>query len=413
MVPSIEVYDSSTGEDVLVGRAYFTLRRGAISTAFSYDESYVLSASNFYAIDPAFPVRLGSQHCLGLPGAFKDCSPDRWGRHLIEREQQLASQDNSAFHHPDDVDFLLGVFDETREGSLRFREPDGPFLAESGPIPPIIQLPKLLDAARSVVTSDARNAQIKELLQAGSASLGGARPKASVRDGEKLLIAKFSHPQDEWDVMMWEKTALDMAAAIGIEVPKAKLIHLGQGAVLALERFDRYASSINGLRIPFMSGMTLLEMNDGNSCDYVELAEMMLDYVEKPQEHLVNLFCRIAFSVAIGNTDDHLRNWGFLRKQESWQLSPLFDINPNPEPNAQRVTSIAGYSGNNEVQGLKELAVYTGLDDVQAKAIIEKVLSVTRQWKTFAKRNGCTENQLKLFAGMFNKRIKDLETAFI
>ena len=156
MVPALEVYDASLGDERLVGIARFSLRRAAISTTFAYGEAWLAGGQGSYAIDPALPLMAGSQHCSGLPGAFRDCSPDRWGRTLIKREaREDALQRDLPLHQLDDVDFLIGVFDQTREGALRFCEPGGDFLATSSPVPPIVQLPALLHASHDVARDDA------------------------------------------------------------------------------------------------------------------------------------------------------------------------------------------------------------------------------------------------------------------
>ena len=257
MVPILEVYDASSSCDRHVGTARFSLRRGAVSTTFEYSTAWLTNTPNSYAIDPSLPLMPGFQHASGIPTAFRDSSPDRWGRTLIERDyRERQHQKGEISHQLDDVDFLLGVFDQTREGSLRFREPDGSFLAESPIIPPLLQLPQLLHASREVALHEAGHQEVKELLAAGSGSLGGARPKASICADKKLLIAKFSHPGDEWDVMAWEKTMLDLAAQAGIPVPVSQLIRIGNESVLLLERFDRDDSRIDGLATSCTSSCT-------------------------------------------------------------------------------------------------------------------------------------------------------------
>lgn len=152
MVPLLEVYDASTGTDVLVGTARFTLRRGALSTTFAYDEGFLSRGGESYAIDPALPLAVGPQHCEGLPGAFRDSAPDRWGRRLIDRaHRDKSAERDTAPRKLDDVDYLAGVFDQTREGALRFAVPDRGFVSASAPIPPVVQLPELMDAARQMV----------------------------------------------------------------------------------------------------------------------------------------------------------------------------------------------------------------------------------------------------------------------
>lgn len=413
MVPSLEVYDASSGENRFVGTARFSLRRGVVSTTFSYGEEWLAAGSVAFALDPALPLVVGPQHVAGIPGAFRDSAPDRWGRTLIERDRrEEALQSGLPLRQLDDVDFLVGVFDQTREGSLRFCEPEGGFLAASAAIPPLVQLPKLLRASREVARHEAGRAQIKELLAAGSGSLGGARPKASICDDGRLLLAKFSHAEDEWDVMAWEKTMLDLARDAGISVPVSRLVRVGRERVLLLERFDRDGSLLEGRRIPYMSAMTALESTDGDRRDYAELAEAIVELSNEPAMELEALFARVAFSVAVGNTDDHLRNWGFLHSGDGWSLSPFFDVNPNAYGNAQRVTTIAGEPREHEAQGLRELAAYCGLTPEAARRIVGAVATAVGRWKSAACRNGCPEREQALFASLFEGKLRELKQTF-
>lgn len=406
MIGELEVYDASSGHDVLVGTLFSALRRGSLSTTFLYDPSFVASPSA-YAIDPQLPLSSASAHFSGLPGALRDSLPDRWGRHLIERELRLAHEGDGPIRTLDDVDFLTGVFDLTREGSLRVKAPGGPFLSSSADIPPRIELPSLMAAARAAANDTAGLQQIKELLAAGSGSLGGARPKASVREGQRLLLAKFSHSGDEWDVMGWEKTALDLGERAGIPVPTSQLVRIGEESALLLERFDREGSLLEGCRIPYMSGMALLASEDGASRDYAELAEAVTDLVDAPGQQLEQLFRRVVFYVAMNNTDDHLRNWGFLRKG-AWGLSPMFDVNPNPNALARRVTSIVGAFDGDVAPSLEELAAYCMLDAKAVSRITTELGISLRGWKRVAKANGIRDEEIGLFEDVFSSGVKML-----
>lgn len=416
MVPVLEIFDSSTHENRRVGVARFTLRRGRISTTFSYDDAWLAAAktdNSVYALDPSLPLMPGVLYSENIPRVFSDSAPDRWGRLLIERQQQsLDKEQGITPHQLDDVDFLIGVHDVAREGSLRFCEPNGTFLAASSAIPPLIELPRLLHAANEVASHQAGKEAIKELLDAGSGSLGGARPKASVCDGDKLLLAKFSHPHDDWNVMAWEKTMLDLAANLGLETPPARLISFGDESALVLERFDRVDSLRDGLRIPYMSAMTLLQSSDGDQRDYAELAESFLTLIDNPAQQLRTLFTRVAFSLAIGNTDDHLRNWGFLRTHGTWHLSPVFDVNPNPYSNAERATTIAGYSKDKEAIALKDLAVFCNVSEQESTALVKSVLDVTRSWELLARKNNISEREIALFRPLFEQKQHELRVAF-
>lgn len=413
MIPLLEVYDGSFDDNRFVGTCRFSLRHGAISSTFSYADSWLSDASCAYAIDSSLPLTPGLFHCFGLPGALRDSAPDRWGRTLIERDRRdEALQKNAPVRQLDEVDFLTGVLDLTREGSLRFCEPGKVFLAENSAIPPLLSLPRLVRASWEVAKDEAGHKEIKELLDAGSGSLGGARPKASVMDGSRLLLAKFSHPDDAWDVMAWEKTALDLARAAGIAVPWTKLVRIGNESVLLLERFDRSQSQRDGRRIPYQSAMTVLESDDGQRRDYAELAEAAVLLVEDSRKESRELFTRVAFSIAVANVDDHLRNWAFIREKGRWMLSPLFDVNPCPYANSQRVTTIAGEMQTREALGLKDLAAYVGLDFAEATKIVGSVLAATENWKDIARKNGCSEQEIKLFQPVFSQKTSELRMVF-
>lgn len=413
MIPLLEIHDVSSGEDRRVGTARFSLRRGAVSTTFFYSNEWLVGEALSYAIDPALRLIPGPQHIQGLPGVFRDSAPDRWGRTLIERDHQEESARNGfALRHLDEVDYLVGVFDQTREGSLRFCEPGGEFLAASSAIPPLVQLPKLVRASREVANNEAGQAEIKELLAAGSGSLGGARPKASVCDGGRLLLAKFSHKDDEWDVMAWEKTMLDLARDAGIPVPASRLLRVGSERVLLLERFDREASLMEGRRVPYMSAMTALESSDGEQRDYAELAEAIVELTNEPISELEALFRRITFFVTVCNVDDHLRNWGFLRNDNGWTLSPLFDVNPSAYENAQRATTIVGESREREVQGLRDLTAFCGLSLDDARRIVSEVVAASGHWRIASRRNDCPEREQALFAPLFAEKIRELKREF-
>jgi serine/threonine-protein kinase HipA len=222
-IEAVEVHVVIDHDTVIVGRAQFQHRRGRLtSTTFQYDQSFLADPSG-YEIDPTLRLVSGTQYVEGLPGAFGDAAPDRWGRNLIDkRERGLARTGARATRTLDDADYLLGVSDATRQGALRFRvDAASPFLDPRDSVPRLVQLPKLLHDADVVgdgSESDSLPA-VKALLDAGTGSLGGARPKASVLGDEgQQLIAKFPHHSDSWDVMLWEAVALDLASSAGIDV---------------------------------------------------------------------------------------------------------------------------------------------------------------------------------------------------
>ncbi len=414
MIKAVYVFTNIEEKDTFVGTARFNLRRGRISTTFSYAIEY-LSNPSAYPIDPAFPLRAQQYHADGLPGAFRDSSPDRWGRNLVaKRQKEFALRTHTPLHTLDEVDFLLGAFDQTRQGALRFcAEDGGTFLSPSPGIPPLVQLPQLLHASTRVAQENEGFDELKLLLDAGSGSLGGARPKASVFDGKRLLLAKFSHPGDEWDVMTWEKTMLDLARAAGIRVPKARLVPIGTEKALVMERFDREDSLLEGVRLPYLSAMSLLGSQDGEGHDYVEIAEAASVFVDDAERCLEELFARVAFSIAINNVDDHLRNHGFIKTRQGWELAPAFDINPDPHASSQRTTSIMGALGRDEARGLAAARDDFGLDEDRTRELVCTILNATAAWATVARRNGCSQSELRLFKPVIDRQRTALEEAFV
>lgn len=405
---TIEVFE---GDDArLVGRAHVTRTRGQVSTTFLYDAGYL--ADGGMSIDPALPLVSGSQHQTGLVRAFADSAPDRWGRNLIEKaERGRAREEGRSPRRLDDLDFLLGVSDDTRQGALRFRLPGGgAFLGKPSSVPQLVSLPELLRAADEVASDDDPVRAIKQLLDTGTTGLGGARPKASVRleDGS-LAIAKFPHGSDQWDVMAWEATALDLMEAGGITTPRRKLARVGGRSVLILRRFDRTAQ---GRRIGYISAMTALGGADGEHRDYADIAEAIRDLSLSPRADHHELFDRAVASVALGNTDDHLRNHGFLADRGSWTLSPVFDVNPNPNPWRTRSTSIMGADAQpDEAEALLALAEECSLDAARARERMGRVAAALTSWREVAQRNSIRAQEITMMAESIRPRLEAVQAA--
>lgn len=406
---SVDVYLGTAGADVLVGRAYFATNRRGVSTTFRYDTAYLADRATAFPLDPALPLFTG-QHAVadGLPYSFTDCAPDRWGRNLIRKRWQANDAEAGRTQRDiTEIDYLLEVSDLTRQGALRFTDPDrgsnGPFLADHPGVPPLLELPRLLHAAEQVERDEDDLGAVNALLDAGTGALGGARPKASVRDHTRLLIAKFASPRDEWDVIAWEKTALDLAERAGLHVPDRKLQRINGKAVLLLDRFDRRP---DGTRIPYMSAMTLLTARDGSSgeFDYVDIAEALTEHGDVTvKRDLAELWRRVAFSVAIHNTDDHLRNHGFLRAKAGWALSPLFDVNPNPDTAKERVIGIGtAHARSEELEGLMTSAASFGLSTEQATTTLHEVLDATADWRHVATNNAIPQRELSHMSDAFD-----------
>ena len=412
MSTTVEVWVEGASGPRLVGRAFFTRSNRGVSTTFTYDSGYL--ADDGSNIDPFLTLVAGPQHFQGLLPAFADSAPDRWGRNLIEKKERASAREQDRRPRAlDDVDFLLGVSDETRQGALRFRVPGGGrFYGDRANVPALISLPRLLAASRLITTGDDPVAAVKELLDTGTAGLGGARPKASVsmNDGS-LAIAKFPHNSDQWDVMAWEATALDLLDVVGIRTPQRELIKVGGSSVLVLRRFDRTGS---GLRIGYISAMTATNSRDGHVSDYVDIATAMRDLsYDLPADHR-ELFDRVIGSVALGNTDDHLRNHGFLAHGNLWSLSPVFDVNPTTDESKSRASSIAGADAPaDEVDGLFALAAVCGLDQTEARDRMGRIAVGLRDWSDYARANGVSKREIATMGESIGPRLQNVASGAV
>ncbi|MDO5093389.1 MAG: type II toxin-antitoxin system HipA family toxin [Propionibacteriaceae bacterium] len=404
---TVEVFVDRAGLPLLVGQAYFTRQRGRISTTFLYDPAYL--AGDGMSIDPALPLVSGAQHQNGLVRAFADSAPDRWGRNLIEKaERSRDREERRAPRRLDELDFLLGVSDDARQGALRYR-PVGSaaFVGPPARIPQLISLPELLHAADQLASEGDPSAAVKQFLDTGTTGLGGARPKASVclEDGA-LAIAKFPHSSDRWDVMAWEATALDLLEAAGIRTPRRRLTRVGERSALLLRRFDR---DDRQHRIGYISAMTALGAADGDHRDYADIAGAIRDLSRSPKADHHELFDRVVASVALGNTDDHLRNHGFLADRGSWTLSPAFDVNPTPDPWRARATSIMGADAlPDETEALLALAGECGLTPDQARERIARISGVIGGWRAAARRNQIHEQEITMMSEAIEPRLETL-----
>ena len=384
----VEVFAEITGEPVAVGQLWSHRKGNRESATFSYHADY-LARSDAYAIDPGLSLVAGPQQTpegQAMFGAFSDCAPDRWGRKLMDRDEaRRAKQVDETARSFGEADYLLNVDDHTRHGALRFFDADqNAFVAGKGQgVPRLVELPRLLAQSDRAERDMPDDDDIADLIRAGS-SLGGARPKASVMlpSGE-LAIAKFPSPSnDTWDVMRWEAIALDLARKAGIVVADYELIEVAGQSVLITHRFDRSRTS----RVGYVSAMTMLEAEDREQRSYLEIAEALAEESENARRDLHELWRRIAFSILISNTDDHLRNHGFLRRSTSgWALSPAFDLNPNPRPGTKHLSTAIDFSTTEaRIEVLMGVHDYFDLNVEDARAIVADVASAVGDWKTTA-----------------------------
>lgn len=401
----VQVYVTIGDEDVLAGTLYTHRRRATETATFTYAAEF-LSRPGAYALEPGLPLGSGAyQPRAGqvLFGALSDCAPDRWGRTLVKRrEAALARAEQRAPRSLGGIDYLLGVRDDLRQGALRFRVGDGPFLAvEETGVPDLTDLPALMELADRAENDTADLPDLQRLIRVGS-SLGGARPKAHVRDvNGRVAIAKFpSANHDTWNVMAWEKVALDLAARAGIDVPISRLLSLAGRNVLVVDRFDRTTS---GQRIGYVSAMTMLEASDGDRGSYIDIAGVIETESSRATADLHQLWRRIVFSVLISNTDDHLRNHGFLNDRGgAWRLSPAFDLNPNPEPGPKFLsTAINEADDTASINAALSVADFFRLSDAQATAALQEVAGTVNQWPQVAGTHGLTSSEISAMEWAF------------
>jgi serine/threonine-protein kinase HipA len=406
MEKEVLVYADLQGTPYLVGRLWARLRKDKESATFEYDKSWLAHPERF-SLEPALQLGPGPFHTAAdqpLFGAIGDSAPDRWGRALMRRaERRRAQREGQTPRTVREIDYLTMVDDEARQGALRFAEREGgPFLAEYGPtrIPPLLELPRLLSAAEHVLSDKESDEDLRLLLAPGS-SLGGARPKASIRDRDgHLAIAKFPHRGDEVNTVLWEAVALTLAKKAGIPVPAWRLETAAGRPVLVLRRFDRERET----RLPCLSAMSMLGAKDNETRSYLEFVDILRQHGAAPKEDMHALWRRIVFSVLISNTDDHLRNHGFLwAGPAGWRLSPAYDLNPVPTDIKPRVltTAIDLDDGTASLELALRVASYFELDKAEAQRIAGQVRRAVATWRKVGARLGLTTAEIDRMASAF------------
>ena len=392
--------------------------RGKEVFAFEYDRDW-LKRESFRDLDPDLQLYEGPQYLDTDErpnfGLFLDSSPDRWGRLLMKRREALhARAEERRERRLREIDFLLGVHDEQRVGGLRFRDPvvgsewqcDDPTMVT----PPWTSLRELENASwqlqRDDVEQDPEYRQWLNLLMAPGSSLGGARPKAGVRDERgELWIAKFPGRNDERDMGAWEMVAQELAKQAGIDVAEARIERFGgQHHTYLVRRFDRTPGRQGQERIHFASAMTLLGYNDGadhtEGVSYLELVELLIRHGAEPKRDLHELWRRIVFSIAIRNTDDHLRNHGFLLTPDGWMLSPAFDLNPDPDGQGLNL-NISETDNSLDFAVALEMAEYFRLDTREANRILDEVKRAAAGWRDAANNLGIGRSEQESMESAF------------
>ncbi len=390
-----------------VGTLYRDKVRTALPPSFEYTEEWI--AKKPFMLDPRLELYAGEQHPVGDSfsfGVFLDSAPDRWGRVLMERREAIqAKKEGRTRRTLQEMDFLLGVNDHTRQGALRFRRPGGPFLDNSElPTPSVTDLNELASICIRLEEEGVEELPEYEkwlsLLIAPGSSLGGARPKANFEElGGGLWIAKFPAKNDIYDVGAWELVIHRLAEKAKILVPPSRATQLASKYhTFCVKRFDRTETS----RRMYASAMTLLEKKDGEFGSYLEMADFISNQGASGsiEADLAQLFRRVLFNVLVSNRDDHLRNHGFIRVVDGWRLSDAFDMNPNLSK-ATHALALDDANPEPDIEVAISTAEFYRLTNSQALDILEEVVEVVSGWAGQAKAMGLSSAEIDRMKSAF------------
>ena len=397
---------------VLVGELGYESLRGTDSYSFCYDHNWLRQYSDLYlsADINNYTGLQFTQPDRDIFGCFGDALPDRWGRLLLNRREQIRAQEEKRpVRKLSSYDYLLGIDDYSRMGGFRFKEsPDGEFINCDATlrIPPLTDIQVLVAASMEVEKSEERNLLpdkkwLLQLVHPGT-SLGGARPKAGVLNEEgELCVAKFPSRNDEYDIGLWEHLSHLLAKEAGVEAAETRAITAGEKYhTLLSKRFDR---TTDGHRRHFASAMTLLGLTDGCNAQtgngYLDIVDFILQHCCNVEANLRQLYRRVAFSIAIGNSDDHFRNHGFLLTPKGWTLSPAYDLNPTF--NDHQSLLINATTNSSDLQLLLASSEEYMIGKEEATHIIEEVKDGVSQWRSMATRLGIAKREMDLFAQVF------------
>ena len=398
----------------LIGELSCDLVRGSETYGFSYDKEWLArygdvflseDLQNYSGIQYTRPER-------DIFACFSDALPDRWGRTLLNRREQIAASDEKrAVRRLTSFDYLMGIDDASRMGGFRFAEtPGGKFIncEESLRVPPIANVRELMNAAHEIELSEEKHLLpskkwLAQLLHPGT-SLGGARPKASLIDEDgSLTVAKFPSGKDDYDVAQWEHLCHVMGRKAGLNVAKTRTIDGEDYHILLSKRFDRNS---DGRRIHFASALTLLGLTDGDNAStgygYTDIVDFIIQHGSNVEQNLEELFRRVAFYITVGNTDDHFRNHGFLLTRKGWELSPAYDINPTLADNQSLLINRS--TSESDLNILMKSAGDYMISKEKATIIIAEVKSAMKSWRSEARKLGLPQRDIDQFARRFDSR---------
>lgn len=392
-------------EPTLIGTLSVQSAKSKKSFSFEYDKNWLQSPHKFL-LDPDIQLFSGKQfpHQKENFGVFLDSMPDTWGKTLMKRRAIQKAKDHKNLY---DIDFLLGVYDETRIGGLRFKTDfNGDFLDNdnSFPTPPWTSIRELQNAVYQIENDN--NTDIKkwlEIIIAPGSSLGGARPKANILDeNNELWIAKFPSKNDDYDKGAWEFLAYLLAKDAGIHMSESKIQKIyNPYHTFFTKRFDRQGSK----RIHFASAMTMTGYNENilreSSASYLDIAEFITNYGCNIDENLKQLWRRIVFNIMISNTDDHLRNHGFILTKNGWILSPAYDINPSIDKSGLAI-NINTEENALDIDLAKSVGEYFRLSSTDMDKIINEVYKSTKNWRNISSQIGIPRKEQDLMQNAFN-----------
>ena len=397
-----------------VGELSYESLRGSDSYGFKFCDRWLKQHGDIFLSDDLnnYPGMQYTHPDRDIFGCFADALPDRWGRTLLLRREQIeAEEEHRPVRRLSSFDFLTGIDDYSRMGAFRFKEnPDGEFINthESLRIPPLTSMRTLVVASEEIERSEEQSRLpdkrwIAQLVQPGS-SLGGARPKASVigTDGT-LHVAKFPSRKDDYDVGLWEHFSHLLAAKAGIDAAVTKVIPANDKYhALLSRRFDR---TDDNRRIHFASAMTLLGLADGDNAStghgYLDIVDFIVQSCTQVEANLQELFRRVAFNICIGNSDDHFRNHGFLLTAKGWTLAPAYDMNPTL--NGYQSLLISSSSNKADLSVLLEVCEEYMLTRATAERIVAEVTAAVSDWQKVARRIGIAKREQDMFSTRFIK----------
>lgn len=383
------------GKGELVGELCYEKLRGSGSYAFKFDENWLKVHAGIKLSEDInnYPGMQYTQPGSDIFGCFSDALPDRWGRTLLKRREQIqAAEEKRAVRPLSSFDYLMGIDDSSRMGGFRFKkEMEGDYInvSPSLKIPPLTEIRELVHASQEVERSEENDVLpekkwIAQLIQPGT-SLGGARPKAGVLDEKgNLCIAKFPSRKDDYDAGLWEHFSHLLAQKAGILVAQTRVLGgLGKYHTLLSKRFDRTAEA---KRIHFASSMSLLGLKDGDNAlggyGYLDIVDFILQGCCDVEKNLLELYRRVVFNICIGNSDDHFRNHGFLLTPKGWTLSPAYDMNPTL--NEYQSLLINESSNKADINILLDSSESYMIKREKAEIIIQEVQAAVSQWESLA-----------------------------